>query len=746
MEPRHPNGKGDSLNSSGDVSSSAILAQVDKILVSKEFAHSDSLRRFLRYAVHQVMECGGDRLKEYVLGVELFGRGDTFDPRIDPIVRVQAGKLRTRLQQYYADEGRSDTVVIDLPKGGYVPVFRRQDARQATAGGAAGTWIRKRTVWAALVLLSAAAVVTVAWWQIGSQTPAPVFTQLTFATGSTSAFPAISREGKVLAFASDRGEEGKLDIYVQALGVGGPVQLTHDPAKARQPDFSPDGTRIVFQSGRDGGGIYVISLLSREEKKIADLGFLPRFSPDGSWVAYQGPGGRIYTVSANGGQARAVPTDLNSGHYPVWTPDGKHLLVLTTVAERPDPEFDWRVVPLSGAPSVSTGVREVFRRYRLGTSRYPPVPGDWVGDRLIFSAGQGLTSALWQIPISTKTWRVAGPPERLTSGPGAHTFPRVAVESRGRPRIVFTNQDVTTHIWGLSINPNHPEAGGHLTRLTQDASLHQDDWGTPQRLSADGTKLVFCSARSGNPDVWLKDLASGRETPLTANPWPEVQPLMAADGSKVAYVSLEKQSPAIYVVGTAGGVSEKVCDNCGYPLDWTSGSGLMLIAEGQPARLVALSVPTGQKQEVLGGLKYTLREAALSPDGRWIAVRADGLAGEDPFVAPFRSKAEGGPAEWVALKELRQGWGLRWSPDGRFLYFFANRDGFPCLWAQPLHAETRRPMGRPIPVHHFHRYQRYPWFVAGGISAAADKLALWLDESASNIWMTELGIVSGGPR
>ncbi len=105
----------------------AVRVHVGKILASKEFIHSDSLRRFLSYTVEKAMEGEPGCLKESVLGTTLFGRGDAFDPRLDPIVRVQAGKLRTRLQQYYEGEGRSDALVIEFPKGGYVPVFHARE-------------------------------------------------------------------------------------------------------------------------------------------------------------------------------------------------------------------------------------------------------------------------------------------------------------------------------------------------------------------------------------------------------------------------------------------------------------------------------------------------------------------------------------------------------------------------------------------------------------------------------------------
>ena len=112
---------------SSKVSAKAIGQQLDRMLASATFLQVDRLKRFLSFIVEEAAAGRGDQLKEYVIGVHVFGKEPQFDPRTDPIVRVQARRLRARLVRYYRDEGNADDVTIELPKGGYSPVFKRRD-------------------------------------------------------------------------------------------------------------------------------------------------------------------------------------------------------------------------------------------------------------------------------------------------------------------------------------------------------------------------------------------------------------------------------------------------------------------------------------------------------------------------------------------------------------------------------------------------------------------------------------------
>ncbi|MEM1432217.1 MAG: hypothetical protein AAGG09_22390 [Pseudomonadota bacterium] len=107
----------------GSIDRKAIEEQLRRVLQSVHFRETTRMKRFLAHVVEEALEGRGDGLKGYALGIDVFDKPDDFDPTTDTIVRVQANKLRSRLDLYYADEGRGDPVRIHIPKGSYAPVF-----------------------------------------------------------------------------------------------------------------------------------------------------------------------------------------------------------------------------------------------------------------------------------------------------------------------------------------------------------------------------------------------------------------------------------------------------------------------------------------------------------------------------------------------------------------------------------------------------------------------------------------------
>jgi serine/threonine-protein kinase len=135
---------------------------LERIVSSTVFRRNERHSRFLRFLVERSLEGREAELKESVIGVEVFGREAGYDPKIDGIVRTEAVRLRSRLNQYYAGEGAQDPCVIDLPKGGYRPVFRERAALETKRR----PWRGGKRWWIAGAIAALALAVTGAtWWR-----------------------------------------------------------------------------------------------------------------------------------------------------------------------------------------------------------------------------------------------------------------------------------------------------------------------------------------------------------------------------------------------------------------------------------------------------------------------------------------------------------------------------------------------------------------------------------------------------
>lgn len=144
-----------------------IRAELDRVLATKGFSNAGRLSKLLRYAVEKTLAGETDQLKEYAVGVEVFDRDSSYDPRLDSIVRVEAGRLRSRLDEFYNGEGAGSPIRISLPRGGYSAQFVRQDdapaPRPAHAAETAHSSARSR----AMLPLAAAlliAIATLVFW------------------------------------------------------------------------------------------------------------------------------------------------------------------------------------------------------------------------------------------------------------------------------------------------------------------------------------------------------------------------------------------------------------------------------------------------------------------------------------------------------------------------------------------------------------------------------------------------------
>src|SRR5580658_3317511 len=137
----------------------AASQELERIAASNNFRKAERCLRLLRYVIDRTIEGREGELKEYTLGVAVFERPDSFDPRTDPVVRLEARRLRLKLAEYYQQEGLEDLVVIELPKGAYVPHFR---ARLVPAEEAVP--VRKRPRYLLWVAVAGAVCLAGATW------------------------------------------------------------------------------------------------------------------------------------------------------------------------------------------------------------------------------------------------------------------------------------------------------------------------------------------------------------------------------------------------------------------------------------------------------------------------------------------------------------------------------------------------------------------------------------------------------
>ena len=605
--------------------------------------------------------------------------------------------------------------------------------------------MRRRRVaaigFSALVVVAAA---TGAWELLGHRAAGALasgtLVRLTSDSGLTMT-PALSPDGKFIAYASDRGGKGNLNIWVQPASGGTAVRLTDGGTDNYGPSFSADGKIIAFRSERDGGGIYVVGAEGGGARLIAGRGRRPKYSPDGKWIAYwEGteagdntgaflvPGaGKTYVIAAGGGTPREIHPEFAASGYPVWAPDGKHLLFLGNrdANEFRDNSMDWWVTDLESGEAVRTGAGAEFKEMRFASASQAPEA--WTSDNgVLTSATLSDTRNIWKLTISTKTWKVAGAPERLTSGTSIDLQPSVA-----GGQMIFSSVSGNLDVWSLPLNANRAEKTGDLQQLTSNAVAH-----AYPAISPDGTKLAFSLQRGGSREIWVRDLKSAQENAISASNGPSFNPNFSPDGNELLYRAAEHQTSVGYAVSLSAGGSKAICEDCS-DYGWSSDKTKLVLVGTSPVRISILDLATQRRTGLLNHPVYLLWNARFSPDDRWVSFNATAQGRSRVFVAPVSDAGLVPEQEWIAI--AGSGWDdkPRWSPDGNTLYFVSERDGFRCIWAQRLDAR-KHAVGEAIPVFHAHESRRSLSNVGPGdlaISVARDKLVFNMSERTGNLWM-----------
>jgi Tol biopolymer transport system component len=267
--------------------------------------------------------------------------------------------------------------------------------------------------------------------------------------------------------------------------------LTDHPADDWFPSFSPDGSKIAFRSERDGGGVYLIDALAvgGEPRRIADKGYVPRYSPDGRWIAYivlpasmDARHYKAYIVSPTGGEPRPILRDFRvdfilHGASLVWSPDSRSLLFRGRRGDDPK-TTDWWVVPIDGGEPVRTHAIG-----NLGLTTIVQFPAAWSEKSIYYVSGTAIEGVnLFTAEIDPKSLAITGPPTAVTTGPGMKLFLSIMPDGR----IFFTDMMAEMNAWSVPARTDEAAVSARPQKLTRD---RMQNFGPT--VSRDGTRAAF---------------------------------------------------------------------------------------------------------------------------------------------------------------------------------------------------------------------------------------------------------------
>lgn len=614
------------------------------------------------------------------------------------------------------------------------------------SGGKSRRWLFAAGA-AVLVLITAWSVKELAEYRNQNPFARATLRRLTW-DGGLAETPALSNDGKLLAFASDRGGETNLNLFLLNTGGGEPIRLTNDAADDTEPSFSPDGSLIAFRSERLGGGVYVMPALGGQERLIASRGLNPHFSPDGKWIVYwvgeetnASPSASSYIVPATGGEPRQVVPSFADARYPIWTPDGRSILFEGVDVWSPDsePDTDWWVAPVENtrdrSRTVRTGAFASIARAGWGTVY---APGGWYQDQVVFSARNDAARLLFTIPISTRTWRVQGPPRALTFGSGIEGSPYALPSGP----IVFTSFRYEINVWSHAV-----DAGGWIRDKEAQKLTTGEAYHSSISVSSDGSRMVYLLGRRPGTSVWVDDMNTGREATVTFDPADKCSAAISPGGDRVAWSQCGPGAQAIFEATLHSDLSvtdiAKICDDCGRVVDWSGDGGAILFVDhSNPVRIGILELRSGDRV-MISRAGFNLDQARFDPGGNWIALTAMKARGDRSriFVVPLRDGAPAPASAWIPITDGNS-WDDApvWPNRGDALLFYSRRDGFGCIWRQGLNPATKQPEGALSEVVKFHGGRLSIRELTGSLHSMTlvhNELLFNALESTGSVWMLD---------
>jgi serine/threonine-protein kinase len=553
-----------------------------------------------------------------------------------------------------------------------VPARSQRQRRPRVVAGAAGLVI---AVLALLLLRDRLAEDTL----VAGQTR-----QLTFDEG-VELDPAISPDGQMLAYVAGGPETG--EIMVKQRDGDRPVYPAPSlPRPQRSPKWSPDGTRLAFQTP---AGIYVIPALGGTAMLVpgSDSGgplFGLDWSPDGSRLAYSS-GGKLFVTDAERGGRRLLHEgrwDIRGASAPAWSPDGRSIAFIVENAD-----FVYgsvgnfanfaptRLMLVMLADSAETMLIDD------GAMNLSP---QWLPDgrSLLFVSNRAGGRDIYRLPL-TRAGIVADSAERVTTGLGAQT---ISIDRAGT-QLVYSRLELRSNVYSAPI----PRTLTVLSTLAPVTTGTQVVEGFD--LSPDGEWLALDSDREGNQDIYKLALATGELVRLTSDSRDDFLPTWSPDGRWLAFHSIRQGTRDVFIMPASGGATQQLTNDPGQDRSprWSPGGSRIVFESTREDERREIYVMHNDSTGRWGHLRRLThaggRWPAWSPDGSSVAyINAQGI---------WRVPSAGGEPRLVTPTAAQH---VRWSADGRVLYFVSNAsDSTAGFWSIPVRGGTEKQLVRFAP-------------------------------------------------